>query len=321
MAEFITSERGKDKLVYDGYVYTRQKLLAGNRTSWICEQRSKCKARVTTDGLHVVKAMNQHTHAPNRPAVQAQRVQQQMKARVQTTQETIQQVLTENVGNLGEGAAVLLPNIANMRRALRMQRQTSAQPEPQPQNAMNMEIPERYTRTLRGELFLQFDSGVGNPNRILIFCTQRNLELLAYCEHWFADGTFKTVPLIFFQLFTIHVLLNDSVTACIYALLPNKTQETYARLFTTIRQLIPNANPETFLMDMERAASNAASEIFPNVDIKYCFYHLSQAVWRKIQEQGLAVDYHEDDEFALKFHEQIVIIFIFSPSPSPTTRG
>lgn len=310
MAEFIISTRGKEKLVYEGYAYTKQKNLASNRVAWVCEARSLCKARVTTDGLRVVKSMNQHTHAPNQSKIQAAKAQRQMKARVQETNETIQQILTETVGDLDEGAGALLPNISDIRRVLRKQRVAVAQPEPQPQNAREMEIPERYRQTIRGELFLQYDSGLGDENRILVFSTQRNLELLEHCDQWFADGTFKTVPQIFFQLYTIHVLLNDSVTACVYALLPNKTQDTYACLFQVLRQLQPDVNPNSIMMDMERAAANAATEVFPNVQIQYCFFHVGQAVWRKIQETGLAPDYREDQEFALSLRMLTALAFV-----------
>lgn len=47
---------------------------------------------------------------------------------------------------------------------------------------------------------------------------------------WFADGTFKTSPLIFSQVYTIHVLIKENIIIpTIYALLPNKTEETYIR--------------------------------------------------------------------------------------------
>lgn len=43
------------------------------------------------------------------------------------------------------------------------------------------------------------------------------------------DGTFKVTPSIFFQVYTIHVMYKDAVVPLVYALLPNKTEETYQR--------------------------------------------------------------------------------------------
>lgn len=61
-------------------------------------------------------------------------------------------------------------------------------------------------------------------NLILIFATQSNLEILAHSEHWQADRTFKSMPLIFGQLYTIHSLKAGNILSLVYALLPNKTE-------------------------------------------------------------------------------------------------
>ena len=52
---------------------------------------------------------------------------------------------------------------------------------------------------------LVHDSGPGQ-HRMLIFCRVRNLVLLENCPNWYADGTFKTSPPLFKQVYTIHVL-------------------------------------------------------------------------------------------------------------------
>ena len=43
---------------------------------------------------------------------------------------------------------------------------------------------------------MKYDSGPGN-DRILIFSTTKNLEVLAEASSWFIDATFKVVPDIF----------------------------------------------------------------------------------------------------------------------------
>ena len=93
-----------------------------------------------------------------------------------------------------------------------------------PNSYLDLNIPEEFTKTIKGELFLIYDSGPTN-GRILIFATQSNLDILVRSEHWYADGTFKTVSLIFGQLYTIHGLKSGNITPLLYALLPNKTEE------------------------------------------------------------------------------------------------
>ncbi|KAJ4429677.1 hypothetical protein ANN_21878 [Periplaneta americana] len=48
-----------------------------------------------------------------------------------------------------------------------------------------------------------------NDGRVLMFATDRNLELLAASDTIFSDGTFKTVPNQFFQLFTVQGIVGS----------------------------------------------------------------------------------------------------------------
>ena len=50
MMEIITSQKGKQKLCYEGYLYTR-KAMKTTRIFWQCSQRKKfmCKASMSTD--------------------------------------------------------------------------------------------------------------------------------------------------------------------------------------------------------------------------------------------------------------------------------
>lgn len=82
------------------------------------------------------------------------------------------------------------------------------------------------------EAFLLHDSGESDVNRIIVFATKRNLECLGRAGAWFCDGTFKVVPSLFYQLYTVHALCNGIVVPLVYGLLPNKTEETYRRYVT-----------------------------------------------------------------------------------------
>ena len=58
-------------------------------------------------------------------------------------------------------------------------------------------------KTLNRLEFLVRDTTVENE-RVLIFSTFDNIAYLAQSPFWIMDGTFKTVPTIFTQLYTIH---------------------------------------------------------------------------------------------------------------------
>lgn len=75
------------------------------------------------------------------------------------------------------------------------------------------------------------------------------------------------------------------IVPVIFALLP-KTQNTYTRLFRLLQNKIPNFSPKLFKIDFEVAAINAIKEIFPTAKVTGCFFHYSQAVWKKAKNLG-----------------------------------
>lgn len=102
-----------------------------------------------------------------------------------------------------------LPERENLKKSMRRHRRRNLPPNPQSVQELD-QIPDRYQVTLSDETFLIYDSAAGDAPlldreeaRVLVFATRRNLELLANSEAWYLDGTFKTAPTIFTQIFTI----------------------------------------------------------------------------------------------------------------------
>ncbi|KAF7693711.1 hypothetical protein CDIK_2156 [Cucumispora dikerogammari] len=84
-----------------------------------------------------------------------------------------------------------------------------------------------YTMTT---FFLLHDSTNGD-DRVLIFSTEKNLEFLARSPDWYANSTFKTVPRLFYQLYTIHGVSQNRAIPAVFALLAGKTSRIYLQLF------------------------------------------------------------------------------------------
>ena len=99
-------------------------------------------------------------------------------------------------------------------------------------------------------------------NRELISCF-RNASI------WFGDGTFGVVHEMYSN--TVHNKIGNNYPPCVYFLLPNKTQETYRRMFDILRDLVPNSDPDIILLDFELAARNAFKDIFPRTEADGCF--------------------------------------------------
>jgi len=146
------------------------------------------------------------------------------------------------------------------------------------------------------ESFVVFDSGSGDNRLILISCHEL-LDELARASMWLADGTFKVVPSVFFQLYTIRFLFGNGVCpAAIYCLLSDKSAATYERLHREVKNLIPMAAPSSILVDFEKAAMNSFSAAYTTATLRGCYFHLCQSVMRKVSEIGLKAEYENNED-------------------------
>ncbi|XP_076057300.1 uncharacterized protein LOC143034842 [Oratosquilla oratoria] len=93
-------------------------------------------------------------------------------------------------------------------------------------------------------------------------------------------------------------------------MLPNKQQATYEDILQQLLTINPRLNPKTFLIDFEQAARSAIEEIFPNVTVKGCFYHISQSIYRKVQNEGLQTKYQTDADFSLQIRMIPALAFV-----------
>ena len=254
--EFFKTTKGANKLLHEGFLYVKQKTLANGWTAFECERRRNwktCKGKVKVLGDEVVVLSN-HTHGPDNARGEALKAVQNMKERAETTGDAPQRILTQNVQHLTPAASTQLPIVDSVRRNIRRFRQKAGNPLPVPQTREEIPhpIPEEYRTTENGEEFLLYDSN--DEDRILIFGTAHGLQVLEGSEHWLMDGTFKTVPPLYLQMYTIHALVQDRVVPALYALLPNKQLETYRRLFAAMLRLNMDLAPSTVLLDFEQAA-------------------------------------------------------------------
>ncbi|KAL5236629.1 hypothetical protein ACI65C_004039 [Semiaphis heraclei] len=131
------------------------------------------------------------------------------------------------------------------------------------------------------------------------------------------DGTFKTIPNIFLQMYTIHAPVGgiySRVLPLVYVLMSSKNQKCYEHLFQDLIEIGNNygyeLNPFCIITDFEKAAINAIHNIFPECVQKGCFLHLAQNVWRKIQSCELATAYDTDEHFSLQLRYIPALTFL-----------
>ena len=113
------------------------------------------------------------------------------------------------------------------------------------------------------------------------------------------DGTFKCVPNLYGQFYTIHGEIGGYVVPLVFALLPNKQAAMYRtlfdRLFAYATLLGVQLQPTELITDCELSVLSVVKDVFPNVCHRICYFHFVQANYRYATENcGLTIPYRDD---------------------------
>ena len=109
----------------------------------------------------------------------------------------------------------------------------------------------------------------------------------------FVDGTFRSSPSIFFQLFVImgcvaqvlrRVPPHEVGTPFLYALLEKKHEVSFKKLLDILIKPARENNinvrlPHRLMTDFELAIINAAQDTFGVDKVSFCLFHLGQSVF------------------------------------------
>ena len=302
--KIFKSQRGKVKVGYKGYSYTKDKDNV-TTTSWKCDVKG-CRGSLSTAIVTNENPVErqEHNHVPDPAKVDAAVAVSAMKERALETDHPPRRIASETFASLRDETLAQMPTKQNLRRTVQRKRRRDEAFPTLPQE-VQFEVPQEFRFVKidnENKRFLLFDTMEDNrgeqdqeeiEDRIIAFSTEEMLHLLSRNRHWMADGTFKVSPALFFQIFTIHAIIDDGKTVlpAVYCLMTSKRQDMYNILFARLKAKSPQLNPLTCVMDFEAAAHAALRAAFPAVQVQGCFFHLSQSIWRKIQDLGLRQAY------------------------------
>lgn len=160
---------------------------------------------------------------------------------------------------------------------------------PSPTSIATMEIPEALKINDRGGTFVQ---SIDRDTGMVILASDEQLRQLPECNMLFMDGTFKTCPKLWSQLYLIKGQVRQGQNLLMAAiLLKRKTTETYIQMFRKLKSLIMEKHglilsPRMIMSDFETALMPAIQQEFSETTHKGCYFHYSQAVYRFILNNG-----------------------------------
>jgi hypothetical protein len=121
---------------------------------------------------------------------------------------------------------------------------------------------------------------------IVGFSTKISLNVLCDVKKIYINGTFKSCPKYFTQIFTIRGYFKDIYVLFVFLLLPTKDSNTYIEAFQYVinycTSLSLTFHPSEIYVDFENGIHNAIKQVWIDVRIKGCRFHLGQSWWRTI---------------------------------------
>ena len=171
-----------------------------------------------------------------------------------------------------------------------------------PKSWDDMIVPAHLSVTVRCGEFLAVEETTTpvSPEKIVIFCSQDQKDVMKTAQYWVADGTFDVVSkTLFSQLFIITSMSQTGVTVpTLFALLPNKETSSYQRVFQFLRDEGVEP-PESLKTDFEKGIIRGFLNVFPGVTVNGCDTHFKRALRRKLTSTdiGLGSLYANSEEF------------------------
>ena len=248
--------------------------------------------------LRIVHNSDNHNHAPDIEQVAKAKLKSDLcKLAAENPTRSLGQVyrayVTSDAAPQRDDDDFLVPALSSCKSQMNRARRRTLPTLPQTRADVHLE--GEWSRTKRGDDFV-----VHQDEEMVIFSTTENLERLAGSDTIFIDGTFKIAPRIYCQMYSFHVLFLGFFIPLVYALLPDKTRNTYYRMFEILKgsmaRLNLQWNPAVIMTDFEQAMIACLRLQFPGSAMKGCNFHFAQAIWRQVQHLGLTQDYRETPE-------------------------
>ncbi|XP_068225227.1 uncharacterized protein [Palaemon carinicauda] len=208
------------------------------------------------DDCHYLKKENEHTcGAAESSRTHVVKCHNAIKEKASITSDKPCQIIQDVLSQLDSS---VVPYVGSKETLSKMIRRVRKEGNQEPNDLQDMFIPEEYSKTLAGETFLVKESSIGNDN-ILLFTTHSNVKKLKDANFWIMDGTFKTVPTVFKQLYTIHAPVGPQersrILPLVYVLMTRKNIESYVQVFRDLLDYAAESDivlsPEMIITDFE----------------------------------------------------------------------
>ncbi|KAF9747738.1 hypothetical protein NGRA_3507, partial [Nosema granulosis] len=189
-----------DKLAYNGYFYNFTKVEIGKKY-WRCNKRG-CTSILKTNMTNELVELPVHKHVRDEAKYYRTLLKDKIKQRALHSDESNRNVVL-NV--LKDNLDLKIPlDLKDCNDFVSKERKINNFTI-----SKDYDIPPELQVAVENKQFLFYDSGIKDKDRVIIFTTEENLRYIEHSSILICDGTFKTCPTCFDQLFTVQCKLND----------------------------------------------------------------------------------------------------------------
>ena len=283
------------KLADSGHLYTKHKVYR-DRIVWRCDTRRKTKCAgsvvVAGESPHMtVLSSTPHSCRPKPDAVAALTVHAEVlqNQKDSSPSKPYGDVVGEVLSAKNSSELERLPSARRMERKLcqrkaylTVKQKKALTNKVAGKRRLNKKCPDPAQlvdkdMVVNGEHFVLADSGSGSQ-RIILLGSASSVQRLLDAKVWFSDGTFRTAPAQWTQVYTIFAMVGTDVHPMLFALLRNKRTETYATMWRLIASFVYGSiDPSdcscerVHHVDYELAAMSTAVAQFPGHDLRGSF--------------------------------------------------
>ena len=303
----MRGNRGGRILVVNDYRYERHRSKT-ERIHWRC-WRPECRSRLRTnlfdiqfDGnpnIHIL-FQEEHNHVPEEVMVDRAQHLTDMRGMIQEDpSRPVRRVYDSSLRQIrqlqGGGDRPVIENFVSFRTSLNRCRNEHLPDIPRV--VADVHIFGTWAETWGDDQFLQF---ARNDWGLAIFATHQNIQVMSECSDLYMDGTFRSTPRPYEQIFTVHGNYRGHVIPLVHVLMEQRQVAHYRRVLRDLKHTVLRItghhwSPRNVICDFEVALITAVETELPRTSIAGCYFHFCRNLWMHIQDLGLRRAYRNDD--------------------------
>jgi len=283
----IYSQRKNVLLVRNNYKYFKSQKLKSGEIGWRCVQKT-CKAKLFTVGVDNNFSRESGTHVHENidtSIIVRQTISNGIKRKGldYSTDSPSKLIKLEIAANSVAAKSSLTRKDTKLIRDS-ISRERKRQKRPKSIAEVHEYIDNTKPMTIKGECFIVANDPFDN---IIIFSCDTNLNFMCDSQTLYVDGTFKYCTTFFHRLIIIHAHRNGVFVPVVFCLLPNENKEIFTAIWEILLEKCRSLNkclqPRTLVIDFQTSIYSNVKDIFPNINIIGCRFHLSLSWYVQIE--------------------------------------